>query len=391
MLPGDADILCGEWDTSDTPPEASGEHYNIKLKIARIVKHPNFDVSQGPIGGSDIAVFHTSGAPNTQVPLLRAACLPPSTRLQPKTGIHSGWSSAPPSTWLQKYAPQLLKYYGDFFKQWHYRMDIAKKCGDAQKGVLTGLPVGHPSDSFYPPATLCAREMFRFTCFATGESGSPLMAELPVVSGPNRFYVEGIQSFVKGCDVFYPRQVARVMEGTFEQGLTQASESPSIYSRLSCFLPWVAGQYGLRHKGEERQELCRESRGSRQVTSDCRTIPDSLHPSLSQAEERCILPFYYQGNLYNECMVSPLSDFVFQVVCPTRNSTQKVAGVNSYGNKDYLQGYCLNEDGEVDPDREDCQLAASCAVRLEGCLRPRIPVFSQCKNDCPGGKATKSH
>ena len=55
----DADILCGEWETGDTPPTASGEKYNIVLNIKEIIRHPDFTVN---LNGSiyiqnDIAVF----------------------------------------------------------------------------------------------------------------------------------------------------------------------------------------------------------------------------------------------------------------------------------------------------------------------------------------------
>ena len=55
----DAEILCGEWDTSDTPPTESGERYNIVLNIREIIKHPNYEVNIDTFGylQNDIAVF----------------------------------------------------------------------------------------------------------------------------------------------------------------------------------------------------------------------------------------------------------------------------------------------------------------------------------------------
>ena len=46
-------------------------------------------------------------------------------------------------------------------------------------------------------------------------------------------------------------------------------------------------------------------------------------------------------------MVSPTSDFVFQVVYPVRNSTDKLRETNNYdanGDDDIHQGFCLNKE-----------------------------------------------
>ena len=59
MTGSDAEILCGEWDTSDMPSSQSGERYNIALNIREIIKHPkyevNFDTSAYLL--NDIAIF----------------------------------------------------------------------------------------------------------------------------------------------------------------------------------------------------------------------------------------------------------------------------------------------------------------------------------------------
>ena len=55
MTGDDAEILCGEWQTGDTPPASSGERYNIALKILEIIRHPDFNSSFYMV--NDIAVF----------------------------------------------------------------------------------------------------------------------------------------------------------------------------------------------------------------------------------------------------------------------------------------------------------------------------------------------
>ena len=186
-------------------------------------------------------------------------------------------------------------------------------------------------------------------------------------SNSDRLYVEGIQSFVKGCDQFFARPFLGY------EGISQFNESPSIYTRLSCFLPWVAEQYGLYHPESQERE-CRESRGSREVSEECRTNPEG-HTHFARGifgEERCIFPFYYKGQLYNECIVSPTSDFVFQVVCPVRNSTSKMKGINNYGDGELLPGFCLKDQEVILEASDNCE---------------RIQVFPQCKNNCPGGQS----
>ena len=59
MTGSDAEILCGEWDTSDTPPSQTGERYNIILNIREIIKHPNYEVNADSSAYilNDIAIF----------------------------------------------------------------------------------------------------------------------------------------------------------------------------------------------------------------------------------------------------------------------------------------------------------------------------------------------
>ena len=47
---------------------------------------------------------------------------------------------------------------------------------------------------------------------------------------------------------------------------------------------------------------------------------------------------------------------------------------NSSDTRLFIGGYCPGDNGELDPDKNDCELFE------------RITPFSQCKNDCKGGK-----
>ena len=107
----DVDILCGEWETGDTPWVQSGEKYNVLLPIKEIVRHPNFDATEGagPIGGSDIAIFKVDdSAIQKKANSLRLypICLPSAEKVKPgkQTGIHAGWSKPPPLHFIQEQA-----------------------------------------------------------------------------------------------------------------------------------------------------------------------------------------------------------------------------------------------------------------------------------------------
>ena len=112
-------------------------------------------------------------------------------------GIHSGWSTPPPLEYVQSVAPLYKPYFRDFSKQRHYRMENVE-CKDPTS--LANYTYKAPSNTYYPPGVLCAQEMNRQLCPTSGASGSPLMMENHGDS--ERFKVQGILSFIKGCTVY---------------------------------------------------------------------------------------------------------------------------------------------------------------------------------------------
>ena len=44
MTGDDAKVLCGEWDTNTS----TEEEYNVVLKIKKIIRHPDYDISYLP-------------------------------------------------------------------------------------------------------------------------------------------------------------------------------------------------------------------------------------------------------------------------------------------------------------------------------------------------------
>ena len=71
-------------------------------------------------------------------------------------------------------------------------MDI-RKCQDPKTDFFTGIPLKYPSNSYYPPGTVCATEVQGQFCPTSGESGSPLM----VRDSQGRMTTVGVNSFIK--------------------------------------------------------------------------------------------------------------------------------------------------------------------------------------------------
>ena len=362
--------------------DLSGEKYNVVIGIKEIVRHPNFNPKEGagPIGGSDIAVFKVDDSTiQNRANSLRLwpICLPTAEKQKSgeRTAIHAGWSKPPPFHFVEEQATGYLRFYRDFFKQWHYKMEILDKCQDPQLNGLYGGELEFPSNTSYPAGTVCAKDFSRQSCFSTGDSGSPLMVREE--TRPMRFYAEGISSFVKGCDVF---TFGASDENRTKWQLNQQSENPSTYTKLSCFLPWVAEQYGLEYKvSDPTDPACYESQGDPEDGENTCRITPSNQIDVFTGEVECIFPFYYNGKEYNKCVLFDESGFVFPVFrCPTRESTVKINGISSYPTIGLTEGLCPSvQDPEVlDPERGDCDDFA------------RRATFSQCKNNCPGGIQT---
>ena len=195
MTGEEAEVICGEWDTDSD----LREEYNVILPILNITIHPDFEISRGELNsqfvGNDIAVIHVRDdgfEEQSEMNKIYPACLPGQTVTNPESAVHSGWSNPPPEEYVASTAFPHLLVYNLFSKQWHYSMDITT-CQDPQTDFWSGAPLQYPTDSYYPPGTVCATEKQREFCPTSGESGSPLM----VTDGGGRVVAEGIHSFIK--------------------------------------------------------------------------------------------------------------------------------------------------------------------------------------------------
>ena len=211
---------------------------------------------------------------------------------------------------------------------------------------------------------------------------------------PERFFIEGILSFTKGCEQF--SFGASNEAGTAFQ-LLQNSENPAAYTKLSCFLPWIAEQYGLSYE-PYNDKRCNQGTGPA-------TPFNSTHPynaicrqtkgtDLFGKEHPCIFPFYYRGKLYNECTLFEEENFVYPVFrCPVRNITTKFPGTDINHFEETLEitsGYCIDVNASIAAGC-DVTTLKDCEFRL---LNPALECdeflkaqpFSSCKSDCPGGE-----
>lgn len=386
----DAKIVCGEWETGSVPKDISLEEYNIILEIEEIIRHPSFNTSKGagPLMGGDIAVFKVFDSKLKTETIkkykLYPSCLPKIAN-ERKTGIHTGWAKPPPFHFLERRTPGFLRFYRDYFTQWHYKMSILPKCKDPLTDPLTGQQLVGPTNTFYPAGTVCAREVTSRSCFSTGDSGSPLLVSMK--GSQSRFYTEGILSFTKGCDfLILQTDVLTVSEFDFGSKpkwiLNQVTENPSVYTKLSCYLPWIAAMYNMDYETSQVVDPeCYQAQGVQvdQNQKECITKYSDLTAQID-GEVPCIFPYYFNGVKYDQCYAFEFEGFLYpQFFCPVRNITTKKLGINSFEKSDViLPGLCLSDQSDplspLDPEKQDCTLS-----------QRRIP-YSFCKNDCVGGE-----
>ena len=121
--------------------------------------------------------------------------------------------------------------------------------------------------------------------------------------------------------------------------LFQESEKPSVYTKLSCFLPWIAEEYAMdfTETVDDKNQECSVGSGN---VDDLNT--DECRCSCSN-EDHCIFPFYYNGKLYDGCAYLEYQDFLVQGPinqCPTKNITRKIDGINSFIQDDFIKQVC---------------------------------------------------
>ena len=332
------------------PRTLSGEDFNLVFGVKDIVKHPDFKPKYGVDAGNDLAIFkidEEEAAREENIAKINPICLPEPGRPQATEGVNSGWSLPPPAYFLNQFGPSLLPTIPNINKQWHYKVKIDKKCGNPTFSPSLGVPLRYPSTARYPSGLICANEIMNEFCPNAGDSGSPLMVE----KKNGRYYMEGLLSYLKGCERFNLDQgpIDKTKSPFSFSALEQISENPLAYTKLSCFLPWVASQFGLSYEDQSSDEACLDSTPTwQQEDSMCRTtksreIPPPGHslqqfgrPDLgaswyNEFELPCIFPFYYKDKLYTSCALLDIGDYNTPVYrCPVFNITTKKNGINHF-------------------------------------------------------------
>ena len=385
MTGEDAEVICGEWEIGTYSQEESGEDYNIIFKIEKINIHPDFNISRGSANTNyviaDIATIHVEHVDEEifEDNKLYPACLPKKQELRQTDDmrvVHAGWSSPPPLSYLTSYSwtQNYVPLYRDFHKQWHYSMEITE-CRDPTVNEATG-PLQFPTNTYYPKGLVCAKENARQLCPSSGESGSPLMIE-----EDGKYTVVGILSFVKGCTDFgfYDWILTPLDTDDF---LVQISSNPLAYTRLTCYLPWISKQYGLKYEESETVDsACVVGTGNIEEDADEVCLATSIYKVFADGvniERECIFPFYLNGQLFDGCFPYEFNGLVSPVfMCPTFSTVEKIDGINSYTAANYeelIRWTCLIDPNTIDPSIPGCPQTQA--------IRP----FFECKNNCPGGK-----
>ena len=129
--------------------------------------------------------------------------------------------------------------------------------------------------------------------------------------------------------------------------LDQISYNPAVYTKLSCYLPWVAAQYDMEYTPPgDPDPACFTGNGDiTEVTAEvCRTNPFANQADRQDGiEAPCLFPFTLNGESHDTCIMDELEDFSRPVFrCPIR--TLKGVGINGTNyTTEHLTGGTNNE------------------------------------------------
>ena len=96
--------------------------------------------------------------------------------------------------------------------------------------------------------SVCGTEQKQQFCPTSGDSGSVLM----VKNEDMEFEAEGLLSFIKSCDTL---NFGPIGPDCSNYRLIQSASNPIVYTKLYCFLPWIAHQYGHEYKDSETDQV----------------------------------------------------------------------------------------------------------------------------------------
>ena len=252
-------MVCGSSSIAEVPEQLTVEN-EVVLDVVSFTNHPQYDPSKGPIGGFDLAVYKVEDSP-LQAPDVVSydsgiwpACFPKEGYVKEVPGLVAGWRDPIPTFFNYDNAEQ--NAYGYRLKNLELRqtrMEVMRECKDPD---WMGMEA---NSSYYPQGVICAQDPSASSCFHFGNSGSALL--LPFVGwpkGPRRYSWVGSLSMYRGCD-----QATSVdTSGSVRESL--AGENPGIFTQASCYLPWIAKEYGMELSSELEKVagVCSPSKGN---------------------------------------------------------------------------------------------------------------------------------
>ena len=264
-------VVCGTRSIARVPEELTAEN-EVVMDVMSFVNHPQYNQSEGPIGGYDLAVYKVDDSP-LQAPGVVSfssgiwpACFPKDSYVADVPGVVSGWRDPTPNFYSYNDAEETANAYrlrNLELKQ--ARMELMEQCKDPD-----WMGVANHQSTFYPQGVLCARDPSASSCFHFGNSGSALL--LPFVGwpgGPRRYSWAGSLSMYRGCDQATPVNISGSIKEAF------AGENPGIFTQASCYLPWLAKEYGMELSSELKKVAgtCSAAKGTRRKSrrKSCKT------------------------------------------------------------------------------------------------------------------------
>ena len=118
----------------------------------------------------------------------------------------------------------------------------------------------------------------------------------------------------------------------------------------------------------------------------CANSPANIEQEFLNTSLPCIFPYYLNGEYHDTCILLSQDDFVFPInICPIRNITTKIEGINSYTSEDLsnlLDSYnlCTDSSAQQPGDKfPPLNPDLNCDFFF------RRSSFSRCKNNCIRG------
>jgi len=226
-------------------PHDYSDEDEIVLNIKRIIKHPNYEPGtnedrRGPYTGYDIAVYQVD---DTNLKLERRklypACLP-KPQYESTKGIFAAWLD--PEPYYRVNDERTLKTYR---RNYQYLKQVQ------MEEVICRDPPWMQSNTYYPPGTVCYRDPSLASCVLFGNSGSGVIRKF---ANTGRYSWTGPLSMSKGCDL------ATSQNNT----ISYASQNAAVFTDASCFMDWIASQYGLKMpESYKKPDSCTLEKGNK--------------------------------------------------------------------------------------------------------------------------------